>query len=412
MSASYAIDLLDNLSACSDNQIQYKAVYEDWTIQISQLLTLKQKLKEQEQQAEFKNFLLRELEEVQPVKGEEKQLDEEQVLLENAEDWISKLSAAEQLLEGDQSIHAALYDLQQLIGKALDPDLSQRLNAVRIEMEDIAQEISRLAERVEVNPQRLQEVNERLSALFSLKTKHHVQSADELIAVKAELESEMLDSRDLQDQITQLEQSTTQLEEQLRAQAEKMSKLRQNGISVLEAGFNEALPKLGMPHSSIKATLVSSVELTAYGYDKLELMLSSDKGQSFGPLKKQASGGELSRLNLIAKSLTTQTVHPICSVLDEIDSGVSGEVARRVGALMKKMSGDQQLVVITHLPQIASLADRHFKVYKIDEAGIETRISSLDMEGRVHEIAKMISGDQLTESALAQSQALLQEDLN
>jgi DNA repair protein RecN (Recombination protein N) len=363
-------------------------------------------------EADFNQFLYDELEAAQLDDLDEAELTSEQELLENAEDLIRAFNDADALASGSEvSIAVQLQELRNLLKSqktAITISLTERVNSMLIELQDIASEISKNADTIEVNPERLQAVNEKMGQVFNLKSKHRVSEFSELQQLKDELEEKLGVTQNLSGEIAIVQQSIAKQEAELTEIAKALSKKRNKQASKIEASIDELLSQLGMQHSRIKYELTEVNELNSFGCNNLVLKLSSDKGQSYTELKKAASGGELARINLSLKSVLADFVKMPTSIYDEIDTGVSGEVARKVGGMMHQMAGSQQVIVITHLPQIASLGTNHLFVYKSENAQtVETQVRTLVGDERINEIAKMISGDNLTEHAVEQSKELL-----
>lgn len=372
------------------------------------------KLEEEEFQREhdYNQFLFDELYSADLENVDENAIIQELELLENAEQLIQTYKEADQLIQtSDYSIMNQLYELIKLLGGnklAILDDLQKRIDSVMIELQDISQEINSNAINTQINPNRLDELNEQNNQLFNLKNKHRKSSVEELKALLKVLEDKLTLSSQLENQITELEAQLTKDEEELKELANGLSEMRMKNLSKVESSINELLSKMGMEHSLVKYELSNNDELNYYGCNELNVLLSSNKGASFLELKKAASGGELARINLSFKHILSQYLQMSTSIFDEIDTGVSGEVARKVGSVMKNMAKNQQLIVITHLPQIASMGDYHKYVHKTEKNNlIETQVRDLDGDERIHEIAKMISGDDLTRHAIEQSKMLL-----
>jgi DNA repair protein RecN (Recombination protein N) len=352
-------------------------------------------------EADFNQFLYDELEAAQLDDLDEAELTSEQELLENAEDLIRAFNDADALASGSEvSIAVQLQELRNLLKSqktAITISLTERVNSMLIELQDIASEISKNADTIEVNPERLQAVNEKMGQVFNLKSKHRVSEFSELQQLKDELEEKLGVTQNLSGEIAIVQQSIAKQEAELTEIAKALSKKRNKQASKIEASIDELLSQLGMQHSRIKYELTEVNELNSFGCNNLVLKLSSDKGQSYTELKKAASGGELARINLSLKSVLADFVKMPTSIYDEIDTGVSGEVARKVGGMMHQMAGSQQVIVINHL-----------FVYKSENAQtVETQVRTLVGDERINEIAKMISGDNLTEHAVEQSKELL-----
>ena len=395
---------------------------EDQKAYASDLKTLKkdkitlEKYRQQEselaKESDFNQFLFDELAAAKLEYIEEVELTAEQELLENAEDLIRTFNDADQLVSGSEiAITSQLQELRAILKSqksTITLAISDRVNSVLIEMQDIAHEVAKNAEHIEVNPERLTEVNEKLGLIFNLKSKHRAADIMELMSVRNELEQKLNVTESLSGEIAILEQSIAKHETTLLTKAQLLSKKRKKNATQIEQRIDNLLAQLGMQHSRIQFDLVESNELNAFGCDDLTIKLSSDKGNSFTDLKKSASGGELARINLSLKSILADFVKMPSSIYDEIDTGVSGEIARKVGGMMQQIAGSQQVIVITHLPQIASLGTNHLFVYKSENGqSVETQVRILTGDERINEIAKMISGDTLTAHAVEQSKELL-----
>ena len=395
---------------------------EDQKAYASDLKTLKkdkitlEKYRQQEselaKESDFNQFLFDELAAAKLEYIEEVELTAEQELLENAEDLIRTFNDADQLVSGSEiAITSQLQELRAILKSqksTITLAISDRVNSVLIEMQDIAHEVAKNAEHIEVNPERLTEVNEKLGLIFNLKSKHRAADIMELMSVRNELEQKLNVTESLSGEIAILEQSIAKHEITLLTKAQLLSKKRKKNATQIEQRIDNLLVQLGMQHSRIQFDLVESNELNAFGCDDLTIKLSSDKGNLFTDLKKSASGGELARINLSLKSILADFVKMPSSIYDEIDTGVSGEIARKVGGMMQQIAGSQQVIVITHLPQIASLGTNHLFVYKSENGqSVETQVRILTGDERINEIAKMISGDTLTAHAVEQSKELL-----
>ncbi len=403
---------LDALSNNLSSQLEFSELFEAYKQKQKALNELKEKEAELAKEADFNQFLFDELAAAELETSNEKALNDEQELLENAEELIRTFSEADQLFSGSEyAVIEQLQNLKRVLSSqktSITNALVERLNAVIIELQDIASEVSTSADNVEVNPERLELINEKLGVLFNLKTKHRVQGIDELIEFRNSLEDKLGESHSLGNEIVKLEKELNATYQLLQNKASNLSQTRKSNVAKVELQLNGQLEQLGMQHSRIKFHLEKEEILSSFGFDKLEIQLSSDKGKTFSDLKKSASGGELARINLSVKSMLADFVQMPSSIFDEIDTGVSGEIASKVGGMMKEMSTNQQVIVITHLPQIASLGSNHLFVYKSEHANdIETKVRTLTGDERINEIAKMISGDNLTEHAVEQSKTLL-----
>lgn len=409
---SFQFGLIDTLSSCKTEAQSFLASYHELQQLRTQLTDLNLKFDEMNREKEFNQFLFQELEEAQLISGEESELEEEQSLLENAESLIQVFQEAlDRLSESEYAVNQQLSDLIRSfnhLGGSVAEQLQERLRAVQIDIEDITSDLNRLANQVEINPDRLNEVNERLALIFNLRSKHRSDSIEQLLEIKESLDNKLVSNSQIADEIDQLKSTILDIEASLVKRARELHDIRSSHLSDIEQKINDKLAIVGMPHSRVKFVLSKIDALNSFGLNELEFQLSSDQGEHYSDIKKSASGGELSRINLIVKNELAKHNSLSTSIFDEIDTGVSGEVARKVGGVMLEMSGNQQIIAVTHLAQIASLGKKHFFVYKqLDENGVSTHVKELLAEERIHEIAKMISGENLTESAIEQSRSLL-----
>ena len=403
---------LDVLAGCLSDQQDYSAALNGWKKESKALEELKRQDAELAKESDFNQFLYDELDAARLEEINEQELTEEQELLENAEELIRTFNEADQLLSGTEyAITVQLQELRNLLRSqktALTEGLHERISSVLIEVQDIASEVNTSADGIEINPERLQEVNDAMGQLFNLRSKHRASDVAELIQLRDDLGNKLSKTQNLTGEIATLEQSLAKQEKELLSKAQKLSKKRIKEATEIEKSIDELLNQLGMQHSRFRFALEETTQLNLHGCNELRIELSSDKGNTYAELKKAASGGELARINLSLKSVLADFVKMPSSIYDEIDTGVSGEIARKVGGMMKQMSNSQQVIVITHLPQIASLGTNHLFVYKSENAQtVETQVRTLQGDERINEIAKMISGDNLTEHAVEQSKELL-----
>ena len=403
---------LDLLSGCQNDLEEYTLKFQGFKRDKNLLRQLKEEEEEHQREKDYNQFLFDELKLADLENVDEDAMTQELELLENAEQLIQTYREVDHLLQSsDLSILNQLQELMRLLGShklSVLKDLERRINSVMIELQDIGLEINNNAHNTQIDPLRLEELNERYNQLFALKNKHRKSSAAELKELFLLLEEKLANSSQLQNRINELENQLSNDERKLNELANTLSEKRNKNLVNVECSINKLLVQMGMEHSMVKYELTHADELNFYGCNQLNVLLSSNKGESFLDIKKAASGGELARINLSFKHILSQYLQMPTSIFDEIDTGVSGEVARKVGSVMKKMAKNQQLIVITHLPQIASMGDYHKYVHKTEKNNlIETQVRNLDGDERIHEIAKMISGDDLTKHAIEQSKMLL-----
>jgi len=286
--------------------------------------------------------------------------------------------------------------------------LLERISSVVIEFDDISSELNRCSEKLFNDPEQLEFINQKLQLIYNLQKKHQVATVDELIQIQMKLENSVLELGNMEEEITTLTDSIQQKTIALDALSDAIHEKRVEAIPVLTGKLTTILETLGMPNVRFKMDVESSSTYFENGKDELQFLFSANKGTDFGLLKKVASGGEMSRIMLAVKAILAQYSKLPTLIFDEIDTGVSGEIANRMGEIMKEMSQKMQIFAITHLPQIASKGMAHFKVSK-STVGEDTQseLKLLSDEERVIEVAQMLSGNVITDSALNHAKALL-----
>lgn len=363
---------------------------------------------------DYNSFLLHELKEAHLKGGEEAELEEQQRLLEHASEIVkTAFDGAESLRNGDDSAHARLKDLENALRQqsANDPrfiSLFERVKSLVIEVDDIASELEKIADTTVSDNSLLEQIAERIDLLFALQKKHRLDSSEQLIAKQFELEDKTAKVESIEEEKSKLQK-----------RCEESGKELEHQIALLRQARNEALPKLlkklkdllaeaGMPHAQVEMR-ITAIELAGEdGPDQITMYFSSNPGALMQPLNKVASGGELSRVMLCFKSILAASRSLPTLIFDEIDTGISGEVAAKVGRMMKAMAKGHQVISITHLPQIAGFGNQHYLVYKeIEKGSTQTFMKHLNEEERVKELARMLSGDRLSDSALANARELL-----
>ena len=364
-------------------------------------------------EADYVDFQLTELKQASLINGEQEKLEEELKVLEHTEEIKQRLTAVlGRLSEADDAVINRLAEVRADLS-AIAPyaesyqRLLDRFNAVRLELADVADEAEQINEKAEFEPARFEEVQGRLSLIYQLQKKHRVSRIAELLHLQEALEQRASATRNLDDTLAQLRQALTIAETKIGAVGEQLSTSRTRVMSSLTRQLGELLHDLGMPDARVEM-LHQRVEPNARGLDQVDLLFSANKGVAPRPLSQVASGGEFSRLMFAVKYVMAEKAALPTLVLDEIDTGVSGEVALKLGTLMKAMARDHQLIAISHLPQIAAKADTHYLVFK-DQSGNKatTGIRLLAAEDRVEEIAKMIGGARPTSTARESARELM-----
>jgi DNA repair protein RecN (Recombination protein N) len=357
---------------------------------------------------------LKELEAAPLKEGILEELEGQYEQLNNVEVILDQLSKGHQILNDEQvGVVGLLTELKSISNKLSAfgspfAGLNERIQSVFIEVDDIASELFSIQEKMEPDPELLDQVNGKLQLLYDLQKKHHAGSIEELIAVKSELSEKVSAVENIEAQIKAKQDELLDKEKQLTILCNDIGKRRKSAIPLLKKQLEATLATLGMPNSTFKIEIAPSKEFKASGKDDLTFLFSANKGMDFGELKKVASGGELSRIMLTIKSTLAKYEQLPTLMFDEIDSGVSGEISNKMGDIMKRMSQSMQIFSITHLPQVASRGDHHFKVFKEDDGKVtHTKMKKLGQEERVLELAEMLGGKALTNSAMAHARQLL-----
>ncbi|HTL83032.1 MAG TPA: DNA repair protein RecN [Bacteroidia bacterium] len=363
---------------------------------------------------DYFRFQFDELNELKLKKTEQEELEAELETLENAETIKDGLDKSSRALDGgDENLLTALAvvrsTLQQISRFNMDIEaLKERINSAHIELKDIAAEIDSLNESIVHDPKRIDIIQERLDNIYRLQQKHNVKTVEELLTVKEELETKIDAIGSLEDQIKKVSKELDTLKAKLNDIGGKLSKKRNAAAPDLTKSVKKMLADLGMPNAELKVEIEKLEEANDKGFDKVNFLFSANKGSAAQPLNKVASGGELSRLMLSLKALLAKHTALPTIIFDEIDAGISGDIAGKTGEILKQMSENMQVISITHLPQVASKGKDHLFVYK-EEKGKQTytRIKQLGKEERVQEIAKMLSSGKPGEAAVRNAKELL-----
>ena len=334
--------------------------------------------------------------------------------LNNAEEIKRTYGAAySQLAESDTDIAGQIHELARSMSatRRFSPELngiSERLEGILAEVQELAKDCDRIAEHTEYDAQRIAEVQERLDVIYKLQKKHSVTSVADLLTIQENLEAQTAGFTDLGSAIAALEKEVEQQAKILRKEAEVLSKRRKGVIPGFEQKVADMLALLSMPHARLKVSVEPLENLTPTGTDEVQFLFATNIGSRFLPVKDVASGGELSRLNLCAKSIVADAIPLPTLIFDEIDAGVSGDVSMKMGQILKELSERHQVICITHTPQVAARADKHYFVYKkIQDARTLTNIRLLNDEERVRSIAVMLSGNPPSDAAVVTAQELI-----
>ena len=363
---------------------------------------------------DYNSFLLEELLVAKLVAGEQQDLENSYEALNNVEFIKENLVKSLQIADDEQigvkyNLKEVKNALQKIIGFSENYNqYFERINSVLIEFDDIFSEIEQASEILSSDPEKLELTNQKLQNIYNLQKKHNVQTIEELIVIQNDLDEKVVSVSDLEIRIKKGEQIILKFEEELNAFAKKITEKRNKAIPILSEKIIKILEQLGMPNSRFKIDLLPKEQFLINGKDEISFLFSANKGTDFGLLKKVASGGELSRIMLAVKAILAQYSKLPTIIFDEIDTGVSGEIANKMGEIMKLMSNEMQVFAITHLPQIAAKGTQHYKVFKYSEGNNTiSELKLLNKDERIKEIAEMLSGKDITDSALNHAMALL-----
>lgn len=367
-----------------------------------------------EKEQDYNTFLHNELKQASLQTGMQEELEASYEELTNVESILEQLAGSHQILTNEEiGIQTLMTNLRSSLSKLTSygpayADLSQRIQSVFLELQDMVSEIESLQEKVEPNPGLLEEVNGKLQLLYTLQKKHHVATVEELAQIRDELGSKISRTENMEMEISELEARSELSKKELTKLATDLHNRRKALIPELKEKMETALHDLGMSNASFRIGLNPAKDFNSTGSDELVFEFSANRGGDYGSLKKVASGGELSRIMLVIKSILARYEQLPTIMFDEIDTGVSGEVSNKMGEIMQQMSASMQVFSITHLPQVASKGDQQYKVFKEDDGKVtRTKMKKLNTEERVVELAEMLGGKSLSDSAMAHAKQLL-----
>ena len=407
------LDALGNNESVLD---VYTLAYRKWQWARQLLTQLQQQKATFTKELDYNRFLFDELNELGLKENELENLDAELKLLSNAESIKTTLSKTYfDLRENEQPLVQTLKQLYTQLSSyaAFHPELAaviERLQATQVELKDISDEIAHINDSVNYDAQRIEWINQRMMEGYKLTQKHGVQTTRELLAIQEELQNKLKAVLDMDEAIAAGEKETAACFTEADALAGKLAASRRKAAKPLEENVNRLLAQVGMPNARLK-TEITETSLGEYGKDTVEFLFDANKSNRFEPVRKVASGGELSRLMLCIKSLVATSIDLPTMIFDEIDTGISGEAARQVGLIMKELAAARQLICITHQPQIAGKADAHFFVYKeAENDAIKTRIRLLTQEERILTIARMLSGENPTAAAMENAREMVENE--
>lgn len=410
---AFQLRLVDSVAKNEAERAAYGAAYSTYNATQKELRALREEAEKAGENADYIAYQYHELETAKLVADELPELEAEEQVLLHAEDIQQALSESTALLDGEQG--SVLSMLQECVSRLrsvsrylTEDELPARAESAYIELRDIADTAARLAEDTEADPARLETIQARLDTLHTLMQKHRVESVEELITLRDRLGEQMGKNDSYELDINRLEKQLAAEEKMLTAASKALSKTRKDVVAPIKKQLESGLTQLGIAHAQVELQLTELNAFTPSGKDDVQILFAANKNQSLRDVAHVASGGEMARLMLCIKWLMADRQPTI--IFDEIDTGVSGEVASRMGTIMHEMAAGRQVLTITHLPQIAAQGEKQYRVYKEDSAlRTETHISLLTAEERVTEIAKMLSGDSVSGAAMENAKQLLNQ---
>lgn len=412
----FQLQIVDSIAQNDSRLDEYEGEYAKYNTISRRLAQLKADLEQKNANRDYAEFQLNQLLEAALVEDEQEQLESELEQLEHATEIKEALSKAVYLIdESEQSVNQSLKEAVVSLNSVASflsglSALSERLGSCLIETKDILRELDALNNDMDVDPNRLEYVNNRLDTIYTLEKKHNVDSVSALLALQASYEQQLQDLESGSDEIEALEKELAEQENLVYSLAQKLSDTRKACSPKLETELADLLHELGMPNARINIEFKALDKFGPSGLDVVTFLFSANKDRTMQPIAAIASGGEISRVMLSLKYVLSKSMALPTIIFDEIDTGVSGEIAAKMGAMMQNMSAHMQVLSITHLPQIASKGAHHFKVYKKDvESGTVSSIKQLNSEERIAEIAQMLSGANLTEAAINNAKELLKD---
>ena len=410
----FQLNVIDILAHNNKELADYQQYYDEYRQKVKQLSDLQEVIANNKQQAEFLQFQYTELNDANLKEGEQEDLEQQQDTMSHAEDIKSALYEADNALNSDETgivsqvrkATNALSGINNVFPKSTE--LSERLDSCRIELRDIADEVSKLLEDIDFDPAELDSINNRLDRLYELEHKYHVETVEELISLRDTLKQQLSNIENSDYAINELEKEVKHMQSLCQQRAEAISKIRQAVSQKMRSQLAERLKALGMPHARFDVK-ITTTELGRNGQDKVEFLFSANTSTPLQPVAQVASGGEIARVMLSLKAMISGAIKLPTIIFDEIDTGVSGKIAEKMAQIMQEMGrAERQVISITHLPQIAALGSHHYRVSKEESTnGTTSHMTELTNDERVKEIAQMLSGSDVTEAAILNAKELL-----
>lgn len=415
-SRSYQYKILDSIADNKNLLEEYRGLLNQLNNLQTELEELKELQKSSDKAYDYNLFLLEELDKANLKEGEQEVLETKLESLSNVELLKENLSAVTQSFQQEELgvldlLQQAKINFNQIADfNPVYQDISKRIESALIELQDVAVEVDKSLEQVEDDPNLLEEINTKLELIYSLQKKHQVESVQELLQIQEELAEKVLKKQGLGDEIALLEKQISEQENQVKSVGEKLYKRRKKVSPQLISSVKEILADLGMKDADLKIDLELSSTRHSFGVEEMNWRFSANKGSELKDIKKVASGGELSRITLAVKSILAKYSNLPTIIFDEIDTGVSGDIASKIGIILKRMGAEMQVISITHLPQIAAKGKQHYKVFKQTKNTTTTsHLKKLNKEERLVELAEMLGGDANSKSAIVHAKTLFDD---
>ena len=409
----YQYDLIDTIADAKDTLQEYRSRYKELGQLKKQIRSLETSKQEAQKNLDYNNFLLKELKEIALENIDLEQLENQQVQLSNVNLIKEELAKVHQILENEEvGVLEQLNESNRSLNRIAEfskevQEFAERLNSCIIELQDLDQSIQLQADQLEDDPMELEKIDQKLQVIYRLKDKHQAEDISELVKIRNELEDKVFSDANIDQEIKKLREKIQIEEEKCFKIADKLLDKRRSAAIKIKEHVESKLALLGMKEAKFQIELAKADELGKYGRDQMSWKFSANKGAEIRPISKVASGGELSRISLSLKNLMARNSDLPTLIFDEIDTGVSGEIANKMGMIMQEMGENMQLICITHLPQIAAKGKFHYKVFKYTKDGATySDIKELDDEGRMNEITNMLGGDKESEAARSHARTL------
>ena len=410
----FQLNVVDILANDSKELEAYQQSFANYQQKTKELNQLREEIERNRQNADFLQFQYEELEAAHLAEGEQEELEQQSETMSHAEDIKTALYEADNALNGDEygvvsqvkSAYNALNGISKVMPKT--SELTERLDSCRIELKDIAEEVSQLLERTDFDPAELETINNRLDRLYELEKKYHAESVEELIEQRDSLKQKLSHIENSDEAVSEMEKEVAQLRSLCEQRAKSVSKMRQATAKQMRSQLAQRLEQLGLPHARFDVS-ITKTELGKNGQDSISFLFSANTSTPLQPVSQVASGGEIARVMLSLKAMISGAVKLPTIIFDEIDTGVSGKIAEKMAQIMQEMGRtERQVISITHLPQIAALGSHHYRVSKEEtKNGTVSHMTELNNEERITEIAQMLSGSDISDAAIQNAKELL-----